>query len=698
MAKASQLEVEKMSKKENKRQNPLMKPSKEPFGVPNFREIRFEDLEPAIMAGLAEESEELHRIATNPETPGVQNTVGAVDRAGELLDRANTAFWTLATSIGGPELDALQEKLAPLYAAHASEFFTNTTMYERYKSIAERDDLDEETRYLVEQTIHDFERLGVGLNRKAKAKLRRLDEKIASLEAQIDTKISKQLVETASTGTDLAELDGLSDQELAAAATSAQNGDAWRLGVMNYSLPPKIASLKDPKVRARLLQDSLQRGSTGDEATDTRDLIARLAKARVKRARLLGFPSHAAIVIDEETVPSPEAAKALLADVGKAAKVALAKEAERYSTEAAKDGTELAVSDWPYYEEKARTQQLGFDSDALKEYFELDRVIEQGIFLAANRLYGLTFEPRPDISGWSEDTRSWEVKDENGEPVGLFMADYYARPGKSGGAWMSDLVSGSKRSGKLPVIANNANFTKPAEGQPTLLTWDDVETVFHEFGHALHGLLTDTYYDATAGTNVPRDFVELPSQLNEMWAFHPDILGSYAKHWKSGEPLPEEVRSALAASKSFGQPYATLEYVQSALIDQGWHGESDSLPSDPEQVDQFEAELLAASGVDDPLVVPRYRSPYFAHAFGGGYDAGYYSYMWAEAMVGELEEWLREERSNGDGGLNREAGDILRKEILSRGSSRDPLTSFVAVRGHEPEGTAVVRRRGLTGK
>ena len=671
-----------------------MKASKEPFGVPDFKSIKFEDLEPAIMAGLKEESEDWHRIATNPEAPGVENTVSAVDRAGALLDRATATFWTLASSIGGPELDALQEKLAPLYAAHAADFFTNTQMYERYKAIAARDDLTDETRYLVNQTVRDFERQGVGLNDKAKAKLRKLDAKIAGLEAQIDTKISKQLAQTVSTGEDLAELDGLSDQELAAAATGG-NGNGWQLGVMNYSVPPKLSVLKDPKTRAALLKDSLERGSTGEDATDTRDLITQLVRARAKRARLLGFPSHAAVVVDEETVPSPEAARELLISVGKAAKEALAEEAAEYREAAAEDGVELAVSDWPYYEEKARAAALGVDSAKLKEYFELDRVINQGIFLAANRLYGLTFEPRPDIAGWSDDTVSWEVRDESGEPIGLFMADYYARPGKSGGAWMADLVAGSRRSKKLPVITNNANFTKPAEGQPTLLSWDDVETVFHEFGHALHGLLTDTYYDATAGTNVPRDFVELPSQLNEMWAFHPEVLGSYAKHWKSGEPLPKDVQEALVQSKFFGQPYSTLEYVQSALIDQGWHDDPKALPDSAEEVDDFEAGLLAAVALDDPLVVPRYRTPYFAHSFAGGYDAGYYSYMWAEAMVGELEEWLRNERANGDGGLNREAGEILRGELLSRGSSRDPLESFLAVRGHEPEGAAVVRRRGL---
>lgn len=681
------------------RQNPLMSPSTLPFGVPDFAAIEFEDLEPAFMAGIEEEAADWHRIATNPEPAGVENTIAAVDRAGSLLSRASGAFYVLASSIGGPQLDELQEKLAPVWAAHNDDFYTNEQLYERYKEVATRTDLDPETRWLVDQTIKDFERSGVRLNEKAKADLRELNAKIASLEAQIDTRISKQLVKTGTTGTDLGELRGLTEAEIETAKADAAKEEgseaAWRLGVMNYSLPPKLSSLKDPATRARALADSLQRGSTGDPETDTRALILELAQTRAQRAKLLGFPSHAAIVMDEETVPSPQAARKLLKDVGHAARAALDQEAVVYTDQAAAEGTRLAVSDWPYYEERARREALGVDSAQLREYFELDNVVNNGIFYAANRLYGLTFEPRPDIVGWSPETVSWEVHDEDGKTIGLFMADYYTREGKSGGAWMDDLISGSTRSGDLPVIINNANFKKPADGEPTLLTWDDVETVFHEFGHALHGLLTDTYYDTTAGANVPRDFVELPSQLNEMWAFHPEVLERYAKHWKTGEPLPAETREALAQSKFFGQPYATLEYVQSALIDQAWHDDASALPSDPGQVDEFEAAALEAAQVHHALAVPRYRTPYFAHAFAGGYDAGYYSYMWAEAMVGELEEWFRTEAAKDDGGLNREAGEKLRAELLSRGNSRDPLASFVAVRGRDPEGAAVIRRRGL---
>ncbi|MFZ1382587.1 MAG: M3 family metallopeptidase [Scrofimicrobium sp.] len=679
------------------RKNPIMEPSGLPFGVPEFAAIEVADLEPAVMAGIQEELEDWDRIATNPESADVENTVEAVDRAGELLTRANGVFWTLASSIGGPELDELQERLAPIFAAHSDDFYTNEQLYERYREVAALKNLDDETRWLVDQTLKDFERSGVKLNARAKEDLRAMNQEIASLEAQIDTRISRQLQDTGITGEDLSELEGLSDGEVAAAKADEKKGSAlWRMGVSNFSAPPKLASLKNPEVRARALQNSLDRGSTGDSATDTRDLIVKLTKLRARRARLLGYSSHAAIVIDEETVPSPEAARELLTQVGGAAKAALDREAEDYAKLAREDGIEFSVADWAYYEERARKSALGVDSAELRDYFELNRVVKDGIFFAAHRLYGLTFEPRPDIVGWSPETESWEVRGEDGETIGLFMADYYLRPGKSGGAWMSDIFPGSERSGKLPVITNNANFEKPAEDEPTLLTWDNVETVFHEFGHALHGLLTKTHYDATAGTNVPRDFVELPSQLNEMWAFHPEVLASYAKHWKTGEELPLETREALARSKFFGQPYATLEYVQSALIDQAWHDNPTDLPEDGEQVESFEADSLEGYGVADPFTVPRYRSPYFAHAFAGGYDAGYYSYMWAEAMVGELEEWFRGDASNsGDGGLNREAGEKLRVELLSRGNSRDPLESFVAVRGHEPEGTAVIRRRGL---
>ncbi len=675
--------------------NPLMSPSKLPFGVPDFEQIRFEHLEPALMEGLAQEKADWHRIATNPEVPDVDNTVAAVDRAGDLLDRAVMVFGTLSSSIGGPELDALQEKLAPLFAAHTDDFYTNKRLYDRYKKVAEAEDLDAETRWLVDETIRDFERSGVNLPEKAKKRLRKLNAKIAELEARIDTRITNQLIETALYGDSLEELAGLSEEEITAAHEAGKaEGREWKLSVSNFSIPTQLASLTNAETRQKLLEVSLQRGSTGNLETDTRDLIIELAKRRDKRAQLLGFNSHADIVMDEETVPSPKEARSLLRRVGEAARDALEKEAGEYR-KVAPDGT-LTVADWPLLEERARKDSLGVDSEELKQYLELNKVVEDGVFYAANRLYGLTFTKRNDIVGWAPEVQTWEVEDEDGRVVGLFMADYFKRPGKSGGAWMSLLEPGCKRTGHLPVITNDCNFDKAPEGQPVLLSWDNVETLFHEFGHALHGLLTQTYYEETAGANVPRDFVELPSQLNEMWAFHPEVLGNYARHWETGEPLPAEVQEALVNSKHFGQPYSTLEYVQAALIDQAWHDGTAELPRDLDDVDTFEAEALEAAGVAHELVAPRYRSPYFAHAFTGGYDAAYYSYMWAEAMVGELEEWLRNEAAKEDGGLNREAGNILRKELLSRGNSRPPMESFVAVRGHMPDGGAVTRRRGLT--
>ena len=677
--------------------NPLLTPSDLPFGVPDFARIKIKHLEPAIRQGVHLEKEAWEKIASNPDEPTVENTVVAVDAAGDLLERASAVFFTLESSIGGEELDKLQEELAPLLAAHFDDFNTDTRMYQRYKHVATLPDLDPETAWLVDQTLHQFERSGVNLSAQDKKRLRELNQEIAGLEARIDTRIGRQLVVTHLTGDDLSQLDGLPESDLAAAEKAGEAvGAAWKLGVPNFSIPPQLAGLKDPETRRRLLDVSLHRGDGDAESeTATGALIIELADLRAQRAKLLGFASHADLVMDEETVPSPVEARALLSTVGQAARDSLNKEADVYRQQAAEEQVKLTVADWSVYEERARQASLGVNADVLKEYFELSNVVEDGIFYAANQLYGLTFKERPDVVGWSEETRTWEVFGDDGHAVGLFMADYFRRSGKSGGAWMSSLESGCGRTGRLPVITNNCNFEKAPHGQPVLLSWDNVETVFHEFGHALHGLLSQTYYEETAGTNVPRDFVELPSQLNEMWAFHPQVLDHYARHWETGESLPEDVRDAIVDSKHFGQPYSTMEYVQSALIDQAWHAEGTSRPDSPEQIKEFENAILQEVGVDHCLVAPRYRSPYFAHSFDSGYDGAYYSYMWAEAMVAELEEWFRNEAAKDDGGLNREAGEKLRAELLSRGNSRDPLESFIAVKGRLPKVDAVVRRRGL---
>ncbi len=680
--------------------NPLFHPSDLPFSLPDFSVITPAVVREALETGMEQEANQWQEIATNPEPADVTNTVVATDAAGPILTRAEAVFSVMLSSVGGAEWQALYEELAPKFSAHSDRFWLDKRLYERFTAVSKRDDLDEETRHFVDEMIGDFKRQGVDLSAADQALLRDYNATIAALQAQIDTKITKQLNRTGTTGTDLDDLDGLDEQQLQEAIKSAEAPDVWRLPVANYSQPPLIGSLAKHEVRGRALADSLQRGLGADPECDTRSEIIELARLRARRAELLGFPSHAWLTMDDQTVPDPDAAQGLLETVGTAAKVQLETERVRYEEAAKSDGHALGPEDWVYFEERQRGTELGIDPAALKEYFELSRVVEDGLFFAANRLFGLTFRPRPDIRGWTEDVQVWEAMDEDGLARGLFLADYYQRPGKSGGAWMGEIQSGSGRAGCLPIVTNDANFQKPPAGQPTLLTWDEVETCFHEFGHALHGLLTRTYYSSTAGTSVPSDFVELPSQLNEMWAYHPEVLSQYARHYQTGEPLPEQVAEKLSKSKHFGQAFATLEYVQAALLDQYWHKPIASLPDSANAVEAFEVDSLNDSGVDHDLVVPRYRSAYFAHTFAGGYDGAYYSYMWAEAMVGELEEWFAEQAELGadgteDGGFNREAGRQLEEELLSRGSSRDPLTSFRALRGRDPQGEAVNRRRGL---
>lgn len=681
--------------------NPLLHPSDLAFGLPDFAAISCEDVREALLLGMENEKEQWRAIASDRQPATVDNTIGAIDAAGNVLGRATAVFYTLLSSIGGDDYNALYEELAPQFSEHEDQFWMDEAIYNRCVEVAGLPDLDPETKGFTEELIAGFKRSGVFLPAPQKEELRGLNAKIAALQAQVDARITKQLERTATTGSDTAELRGLSDAEVEAAVKAAKgSGHAWQLHATNYSQPPQIASVASHEVRGRLLNDSINRGLGADPELDTRALITELAAKRAERAELLGYPDHATLAMDDQTVPSPKEALELLRTVGAAAISRLEEERAVYRAAAVKDGHTLGREDWVYYQERALGDQLGVGQEELAQYLDLNRVVNDGLFFAANRLYGLTFRPRPDLRGWEEDVMVWEVFDEDGRPRGLFLADYYRRPGKSGGAWMSELQSACGRAGTLPIVTNDANFEKPASGEPTLLTWDEVETCFHEFGHALHGLLSNTYYDSTAGTEVPADFVELPSQLNEMWAYNPLVLAQYARHWKTGEPLPAKIAEKLAASKHFGQAFATLEYVQSAVIDQYWHMSGESLPAGIDDFEEFEGGALRDSGSFHELVVPRYRSAYFAHTFAGGYDGAYYSYMWAEAMVAELEEWFRRNAKTtadggSDGGLNRETGRKLVEELLSRGNSRDPLDSFVAVNGHLPNGAAVVRRRGL---
>ncbi len=675
--------------------NPFSRPSALPYGLPEYENITLAHLEEALRAGMRAQRREWEQIASNPEPATVSNTLTALDESGDLLSRSASVFWTLASSVGGPELDRLQEELVPLFSQHHDAYQLDERIYHRLQELRKAGDLDEETTWTIEQEIRDFEREGVALQGEEKLRLQDLNMQISTLETAIEQRIAKQLDVAGLTVKEEGALSGLDPES----KNAYRSGTGWFIPCRNFSTQPDQARLTSPAVRRALLDQSVSRGGGGNTETDTRGRIVELAHLRAERAALLGFNDHASFVMDSETVPNPQAVDALLTEVGAAARARVADDAKKLRELAASDptGDGLWAADWPYYENQLRAVELGFDSEQLRPYLELDRVLTQGVFWAAKQLYGIDFVSRPDLVGWHPDVRVWEVLDSDAGPVGLFLGDFYKRPGKAGGAWMAEVQTPGGPEGRAPIISNDTNFQKPAHGQPLLLSWDDVETLFHEFGHALHGLFSDTRYQQNAGTSVPRDFVELPSQLNEMWAFHPRVLARYARHHETGEALPSEMSESLIASKTFGQGFATSEYVQAALIDQAWHrGTAAAFPVDPGAVQEFEENALRMIDQWEELVPPRYRSGYFAHSFAGGYDGAYYAYMWAEMLAAELEGWLRGPASaSGDGGLNRAAGDRLRKELLSRGNSRDPMDSFRAVAGREPSAKSVLGRRGL---
>lgn len=671
--------------------NPLLSRSALPYNVPDWGAIKPDHIVPALKELMAAEREAWEQIATNAEPATVANTVDALEDAGLPLALALNAAYTLMSSIGGDELDAVQSEVLPLLSEHANAFRLDKRIYDRFATI-DRTGLDSETvRYITEE-LDSFTRSGITLDDADKARLRDLDSRLSTLEVEFSQRVIKAMDDNAAVlGPD--DVAGVNDARLAAAR---QDEGTYRFALDNFTNQTLQVALKKPEARAAVLQASLSRGLGAHASSDTRDLVLQIARLRAERAELLGYPHHAQAVADAGMAKDSQAIVDLLGSVAPKALAAVERDRVKLEELAAADRVTLTASDYTYYQEKLRGE-LGLDDEALKPYLELNNVVENGIFFAAGKLYGLTFKPRPDIAGWVDSCKTWEVFDESGEGIALFQADYFRRKGKSGGAWMNPAVDGSAHDGLKPVILNNCNFPEPADGEPCLLSWDNVITVFHEFGHALHGILTRTTYRSLAGTEVPRDFVELPSQLNEMWAYNPQVMASYARHYKTGEPLPEQMARKLTEAATFGQAFDTTEFLAAALLDQAWHRlRPDEVPTDVAEFEAFEERALRQMHIFHELVPPRYRSAYFAHTFGGGYDAGYYSYMWAEVLVGDLENWFRNDAAiESDGGLNRAAGRKLASELLSRGNSRDPMESFVAVRGRKPRAEALLERRGL---
>lgn len=671
--------------------NPLLSRSALPYNVPDWGAIKPDHIVPALKELMAAEREAWEQIATNAEPATVANTVDALEDAGLPLTLALNAAYTLMSSIGGDELDAVQSEVLPLLSEHANAFRLDKRIYDRFAAI-DRTGLDPETvRYITEE-LDSFTRSGITLDDADKARLRDLDSRLSTLEVEFSQRVIKAMDDNAAVlGPD--DVAGVDDARLAAAR---QDEGTYRFALDNFTNQTLQVALEKPEARAAVLQASLSRGLGAHASSDTRELVLQIARLRAERAELLGYPHHAQAVADAGMAKDSQAIVDLLGSVAPKALAAVERDRAKLEELAAADRVTLTASDYTYYQEKLRGE-LGLDDEALKPYLELNNVVENGIFFAAGKLYGLTFKPRPDIAGWVDSCKTWEVFDESGEGIALFQADYFRRKGKSGGAWMNPAVDGSAHDGLRPVILNNCNFPEPADGEPCLLSWDNVITVFHEFGHALHGILTRTTYRSLAGTEVPRDFVELPSQLNEMWAYNPQVMASYARHYKTGEPLPEQMARKLTEAATFGQAFDTTEFLAAALLDQAWHRlRPDEVPTDVAEFEAFEERALRQMHIFHELVPPRYRSAYFAHTFGGGYDAGYYSYMWAEVLVADLENWFRNDAAiESDGGLNRAAGRKLASELLSRGNSRDPMESFVAVRGRKPRAEALLERRGL---
>ncbi|MFJ6026874.1 M3 family metallopeptidase [Pseudarthrobacter sp. NPDC092424] len=667
--------------------NPLLTPSPLEYGLPPFSTVTPAHFEEAIEAGLSEQLAEIRAVAGNPAAPTFQNTAVEMERSGRLLGRASASFFTLVSADASEEIRALETKLAPRFSAHQDEIFLNRDLYGRFAAI-DTSGCDAEGARLVEEYLKEFRQAGIQLDAAGQERLRAINAELARLGTDFGQRVKEGMKSGALLIEDRAELAGLPDDEVAAAAEAARaagHDGKFLLTLLQPGNQPALAALGNRDVRRRLFEASVGRGSGGG-ALDVTGLARTMAGLRAEKAALLGFANYAELVVDLQTAPSFDSVQAMLDRLAPAA-VRNADAEARVLAEAA--GHPLEPWDWAYYSAKVRRERHQVDEHAIRPYFELERVLADGVFFAATSLYGITFHERTDLAGYHPDVRVWEVRNADGSGLGLFLGDYYQRESKRGGAWMNSLVDQSALLDARPVVINTLNISKPPAGEPALLTLDEVRTVFHEFGHALHGLFSDVTYPKLSGTAVPRDFVEYPSQVNEMWIMWPEVLANYARHHETGEPLPAGIVDGLESSRLWGEGFATTEYLGAALLDLAWHvlGPDDV----PQDAIAFEAKALAAAGLAHPLIPPRYRTGYFQHIFAGaGYAAGYYSYIWSEVLDAETVDWFTEQ-----GGLTRANGERFRRELLSRGNSRDPLESFRILRGREARLEPLLKRRGL---
>lgn len=676
-------------------QSPLLTESPLPLHYPPFDEVDDDTLAETFEAAMAMHLAEVQAVAEQAEAPTFENTLVALQKSGQALTRVASVFFGRVAADTNPTLEAVRSEMAPKLAAHQDAVLLNPKLFARVQTIYEGREglgLDPESLRLVEITHRDFVRAGAQLSGDKRARLEAINGELARLTTQFSQNVLAEVNDLAVVVDTEAELEGLGEGAIAAAAKEAERREMpgkYVIALLNTSGQPPLASLENRALRQRIHETSLSRGSRGGEF-DNREVLVKTVKLRAERAQLLGYPNHAAFALETQTARTVDAVNERLALLAPAAAANAKKEEADLAKMAQKDGiTDFAGWDWAYYSEKLRAERYAFDASKLEPYLELNRVLTDGVFFAAGQLYGITFEERSDLPVYHPDVRVFDVFEADGSQLAIFIFDPYARASKRGGAWMNAYVTQSGLLETHPVVANHLNITKPTEGEPALLTWDEVTTLFHEFGHALHGMFSDVKYPEFAGTAVPRDFVEYPSQVNEMWAIWPEVLASYAKHHDTGEPMPKALLDKVLATQTYGEGFATTEYLAASILDQAWHQLTPEEVPTADGVAAFEAKVLKDSGLGIDAVPPRYRSTYFSHIM-GGYSAGYYAYIWSEVLDADTVAWFKE-----NGGLKRENGDHFRKTLLSQGGSEEAMKLYLEFRGQPPAIEHLLKRRAL---
>lgn len=675
-------------------ENPFAQRSTLEYELPPFAQIRDEHYLPAFYAGCKQQLDEIQDILNAGEAT-FENTIVAMERSGKLLERVLLVFFNKSSSDTSPELDKIEAELAPKLAAHSDAIQLNPELYARIETLHDKIetlDLDAESKWLLVRYYQDFRKAGAHLSDAERGKAMEINQRLAEL----DTKFSQQLLadtnDLAVVIDDMAELDGLSENEITAAAAAAKDRGhegKWLLNMVNFTGNPMLAALTNRSVRERIMKNSLIKGGRDNE-NNNRPILLEMVKLRAEKAKLFGYASHAHYELTDRTAKNPGNVHEMLNKIAPAARRNAELEAADIQAAIKADGESFTMHswDWDLYTERVRKAKYDIDTDLFKPYFELENVLQNGVFFAATKLFGITFKERKDLVAYHPEARVFEVFNEDGSKLALFIGDFYTRDSKRGGAWMNSLVDQNHLLGQLPVVVNNLNAPKPPKGEPTLLTFDMTTTLFHEFGHALHGILSNVKYPRFSGTSTPRDFVEFPSQVNEMWMLWPEVVANYAKHHVTGEPLPQEWIDNLNRAETFNQGHATVSYLAAAVLDLAWHQLApDQIPSN---VEEFESKAIADYGLDFDLVPTRYRSSYFSHIFAGGYSAGYYGYIWSEVLDADTVDWFKQ-----NGGLTRANGDHFRKELLSRGGTEDALQLFRNFRGKDATIEPLLKRRGL---